>query len=51
MDHGTKKCRTTDISEFQNCEYSNNEKWVIRFFYFQIYLKFFYLFKFFEHSK
>ena len=27
----TIKCRTTDISKFQNREYWNNEKWVIRY--------------------
>ena len=26
---GTTKCRTTDILKFQNCEYENNERWVI----------------------
>ena len=23
---GTTKCRTTDISKFHNCEYSNNDR-------------------------
>ena len=27
---GTTECRMTNISEFQNCEYQNNERWVFR---------------------
>ena len=29
------KCRTSDISEFQNFEYQNNETWVFWFFIFE----------------
>ena len=32
------ECRTTDIPEFQNYEYYNRERWVIRLFYLWIYL-------------
>ena len=48
---GTTKCRTTDISEFQNFEYEMDEKWVIRIFYFGIYFLLLYLLKLFEHLK
>ena len=31
---GTTKCRTVDISEFQNFKYENNEIRIVQFFHF-----------------
>ena len=48
---GMTKCRTTDVSEFKNFEYYNNERWVIRFFNFEFIFLIFHLFELFEHLK